>query len=447
MESNFVVSGTQRNKILRGILVPLIRMNNGCHCAVLQRVAFKSTLLQRDRETVRGGDIGLIWVADKALSNPIRIIVPSPCSGNYHRHLSWTHTVAYCTCNDMLSRCPRATAVLRNRISTGSFSFTGCRSLGDAAGGEGRPEHDSWDFLASLGNDKASARKNEAAARNFSETPDKIKSQDIFEKLYDSILQKQDKQAPPSAPKKKLTTTLQALFQHKDKSDVELAKEDVTKMPLSMGFKTSHAVEQIRSQLASSTQRQLVSEKLAPVMEHLDALETDYDIIKYFEEKILPAFDGNSIIEPGTAVSVDAPPVTRQSLPLLLSKCISLLAKEFDSPSGAVALYELTKRRDVDVYAAGCTVEVYNAILRLRWEHYRDVYAARSVVAEMAVNAVFPDRETIEILGNIIRDSIDAKYGIVGVANLPLWTAEEEAIVEELRRYRISFTNRLTFLE
>jgi hypothetical protein len=304
------------------------------------------------------------------------------------------------------------------------------------------PFIENWDFLGTTGKSK----RPDVAASVFSEAPEQRKSQDIFEKLYDSILQNKDKgtASQASGNKKQLTSTLQALFQQTDKADVELSKEDVTKIPLSMGFKTSKTVELIRLQLASSAQRQLVENKLSPIMQHLNQMETDYDITNYFENVVLPAFDANATIANQTVVSVHNPPVTWQSLPIILTKCIDILANDFSSPAGAIALYEITKRRDVEVYAAGCTVEVYNSILRLRWDYYRDIYAVRSVVAEMAVNAVFPDRYTIQILGDIIRDSIDAKYGIVGICNVPLWTSEEEAIVEELKRYRISFTNRLT---
>lgn len=84
--------------------------------------------------------------------------------------------------------------------------------------------------------------------------------------------------------------------------------------------------------------------------------------------------------------------------PNLLLRSIQQAAFTLLDPYLALSIFEQAKSRSTMSYIYGCTVEVYNAILLMRWRLWRDVHGMSSLVEEMMLNGVGFDDQTRSIV-------------------------------------------------
>ncbi|ANB12314.1 Cell division control protein 45-like protein [Sugiyamaella lignohabitans] len=337
----------------------------------------------------------------------------------------------------------------------------------------------------------------------------------IFTKILDSILYQRDRNnskqqrrkgsvgTSSEGSTKSVTSSLQALFESNDNLEklassastsstahenssplfggsrhlpnvkLEIATEDVRKMPLSYGSliqKDAGERNQSKSLQIQQQEKERLLSHISPVLDYIDSLETDQEVVDYYvkhiTERFTPESISNGLGSNSSSEAADAstsqitastnltspvnplePPLTKEYLPFYLVKCMSVLCSSFDDPSEAICLFELSKRVGIEFYACACSVDVYNEMLQIRWEFFRDLYAVESLVSEMHVNAVQGNNRTVDILGNISRDSIDAKHGILGINGVPLWTEEDDERVRKLNQYRLRITATLASLE
>ncbi|KAG0169684.1 hypothetical protein DFQ28_011514 [Apophysomyces sp. BC1034] len=82
----------------------------------------------------------------------------------------------------------------------------------------------------------------------------------------------------------------------------------------------------------------------------------------------------------------------------ILAKSIEHAAMGFGDPYLALAIFEQAKTRSVESYVTGCTVEVYNAMLLLRWQLWRDVYGMLHLIEEMSSHGISYDQGTRRIV-------------------------------------------------
>ncbi|KAI9491232.1 hypothetical protein BDB00DRAFT_834454 [Zychaea mexicana] len=76
----------------------------------------------------------------------------------------------------------------------------------------------------------------------------------------------------------------------------------------------------------------------------------------------------------------------------------------FEDPYLALSIFEHAKTHSVVSYVSGCTTEVYNAMLMMRWKLWRDVHGMLNLVDEMMANGVGYDTETRRIVQLVVAE-------------------------------------------
>ncbi|CEJ03907.1 hypothetical protein RMCBS344292_17880 [Rhizopus microsporus] len=72
-------------------------------------------------------------------------------------------------------------------------------------------------------------------------------------------------------------------------------------------------------------------------------------------------------------------------------------------PYLTLSIFEQVKEKSIKSYVSGCTADVYNAILLLRWEAWKDVYGMLDLLEEMSSNGIAVNNET----RNIVRMAVN----------------------------------------
>ncbi|KAI7846894.1 hypothetical protein BDC45DRAFT_527915 [Circinella umbellata] len=88
--------------------------------------------------------------------------------------------------------------------------------------------------------------------------------------------------------------------------------------------------------------------------------------------------------------------------PKLLTRSIEQAGMTFQDPYLALSIFEHAKNHSVMSYVYGCTTEVYNAMLTMRWKLWQDVHGMLNLVEEMMANGVDYDNETRQIVQMVV---------------------------------------------
>ncbi|KAL9550270.1 hypothetical protein MBANPS3_004794 [Mucor bainieri] len=88
--------------------------------------------------------------------------------------------------------------------------------------------------------------------------------------------------------------------------------------------------------------------------------------------------------------------------PTVLTKAIEHASKS--DPYMALTIFEKAKQKSVLSYISGCTVQVYNAMLLLRWEVWRDVNGMLDLAEEMTVNGIEFDNQSRRIIRAVVHE-------------------------------------------
>jgi hypothetical protein len=184
-----------------------------------------------------------------------------------------------------------------------------------------------------------------------------------------------------------------------------------------------------------------VAEILQPILKYMSTLPTDHEVVEYYTKKVVARAqlkEENQVkLDQDSQIDVLTPPVNAQIVSIYLLKAMDLLITDFQAPSEAITLFELSKRSGIEFYVASCSTDVYNKMLELRWNYFRDLYAVESLMSEMYVNAVAGNNDTVNIIGKIHRDYIGAKHGLVDGGSLSLWNKEDSRRMKSLNQYRL----------
>lgn len=89
--------------------------------------------------------------------------------------------------------------------------------------------------------------------------------------------------------------------------------------------------------------------------------------------------------------------------PSILTKAIEHASARND-PYLALTIFELAKTKSMQSYVLGCTTKVYDAMLLLRWEIWRDVYGMLELVEEMTVNGVKYSNNSRRIVRSVVQE-------------------------------------------
>ncbi|CAG8775190.1 31431_t:CDS:1, partial [Racocetra persica] len=85
----------------------------------------------------------------------------------------------------------------------------------------------------------------------------------------------------------------------------------------------------------------------------------------------------------------------------LLKESIALCRTKFNDPYMAFAIFEQVKRRGVISYVLGCNAQVYNELIKTRWDCWRDLYGVGELLNEMLINGIDFDEGTREVVSDI----------------------------------------------
>ncbi|GAN01163.1 hypothetical protein MAM1_0005d00594 [Mucor ambiguus] len=88
--------------------------------------------------------------------------------------------------------------------------------------------------------------------------------------------------------------------------------------------------------------------------------------------------------------------------PIVLTKAIEHASKT--DPYMALTIFEKAKQKSVVSYISGCTVQVYNAMLLLRWEVWRDINGMLDLAEEMTVNGIEFDNQSRRIIRTAVHE-------------------------------------------
>ncbi|KAL7313999.1 hypothetical protein PS15m_007663 [Mucor circinelloides] len=88
--------------------------------------------------------------------------------------------------------------------------------------------------------------------------------------------------------------------------------------------------------------------------------------------------------------------------PNVLTKAIEHASKT--DPYLALTIFEKAKQKSIMSYISGCTVQVYNAMLLLRWEVWRDINGMLDLAEEMTVNGIEFDNQSRRIIRAVVHE-------------------------------------------
>lgn len=96
--------------------------------------------------------------------------------------------------------------------------------------------------------------------------------------------------------------------------------------------------------------------------------------------------------------------------PRVLAKAIEHASRK--DPYLALTIFELAKYKSLNSYIFGCTTKVYDAMLLLKWEAWRDVYGMLNLIEEMTVNGITYSNDSRRIVRAVVQE-IEAEGGVL----------------------------------
>ncbi|KAI8644671.1 hypothetical protein BD408DRAFT_430400 [Parasitella parasitica] len=108
----------------------------------------------------------------------------------------------------------------------------------------------------------------------------------------------------------------------------------------------------------------------------------------------------------------------------VLTKAIEHASKI--DPYMALTIFEKAKQKSLTSYISGCTVQVYNAVLLLRWEVWRDINGMLDLAEEMTINGIEFDNNSRRIVRAVVQEvQSEGGYSNEDMDDGVLWNAEE----------------------
>ncbi|KAH8555023.1 hypothetical protein BGW37DRAFT_482150, partial [Umbelopsis sp. PMI_123] len=116
-----------------------------------------------------------------------------------------------------------------------------------------------------------------------------------------------------------------------------------------------------------------------------------------------------------------------------LAATIKQASSKLQDPYLALSIFQQAKSRGVESYIIGCTTSVYNTILSLRWEHWKDVYGMDALINEMISNGVSFNDGTRRIVQEVVRE-MDKDVGINDIEGDGIkWSLDQRNTVNRMR--------------
>lgn len=258
----------------------------------------------------------------------------------------------------------------------------------------------------------------------FSQQSTDHKDKLIFDSILDSVLMRAENKANHGKPRL-VTSTIQALFDKPKENPLDRAYRSI------LDNRTSDLATVTRE---SGRESKYVLENAEPVLEQISRLQTNKEVIDYYKTVIVPSFTTTKWAQKPTAAG---PVVNQETIAYITKHTIEVLVDEFKDPSGALNVFQYVKSQSIDCFTAACSAGVYNRIIALRWQYYRDIQSVITLVNEMFINAVRGNNETVDLLGLITREAIESSQNIPTADAMPLWTPRDDKLVRTINSYRV----------
>ncbi|KAJ8655239.1 hypothetical protein O0I10_009107 [Lichtheimia ornata] len=116
----------------------------------------------------------------------------------------------------------------------------------------------------------------------------------------------------------------------------------------------------------------------------------------------------------------------------LIERAVNHASMTLKEPYLAVAIFEQVKASSIESYVSGCTTQVYNELLSVRWKAWRDIHGMMTLVEEMMSNGIGYDgntRRIIQMVMNEVETEMDLdkeKHGFV-------WSMDERRSVNIMK--------------
>ncbi|CEP18382.1 hypothetical protein [Parasitella parasitica] len=123
--------------------------------------------------------------------------------------------------------------------------------------------------------------------------------------------------------------------------------------------------------------------------------------------------------------------------PSVLTKAIEHASKI--DPYMALTFFEKAKQKSLTSYISGCTVQVYNAVLLLRWEVWRDINGMLDLAEEMTVNGIEFDNNSRRIVRAVVQEiEAEGAYSDEDTDGV-FWNAEERRSCNILKELAVKW--------
>jgi Mtf2 family len=163
-------------------------------------------------------------------------------------------------------------------------------------------------------------------------------------------------------------------------------------------------------------QRDAVKDEEFRELGRISELKTGLDLSEYALTKL---FQSNSTSD--------------ERYPKYLAATIKQASSKLQDPYLALSIFQQAKTRGVESYIVGCTTSVYNTILSLRWEHWKDVYGMHALIHEMISNGVSANDGTRRIVQDVVHE-MDKDVGIDDVEGDGIkWSVEQRNVANRMR--------------
>ncbi|KAG2184803.1 hypothetical protein INT43_000716 [Umbelopsis isabellina] len=122
-----------------------------------------------------------------------------------------------------------------------------------------------------------------------------------------------------------------------------------------------------------------------------------------------------------------------ENYPSLLAASIKHASFKLNDPYLALSIFQQVKSRGIESYIAGCTTGVYNTVLNLRWETWKDIEGMDALIQEMVANGVSFNDGTRRSVRDAIEE-IERDYSGHGISGDGIrWSSEQHQAAARMR--------------
>lgn len=131
-------------------------------------------------------------------------------------------------------------------------------------------------------------------------------------------------------------------------------------------------------------------EELESLKEQVSTLSSDLEVFEWSKKNVFK-FDLSDTGELSYS----------PTYPHILAFTIKLLRLNFNNPHLGLALFQHAQTVNVESYMFGCLTDVYNEVIQIRWDSFKDLNGVEAAIREMDLNGLEFDKQTNSIIRNI----------------------------------------------